>query len=167
MFTQQEQEEINRILADLVDFLKEEFDWGGVFNTSIFGYDDIQDAQIIFSLGQAGTLYADLTVWGQCGNSVLRVRYLAFWNKQSGWELHMVSRLGVSSLATPLYEQQDQAFCDGEKEWEETVQKVADDCKPAVALFFPEGALGAERGLELTSFYVNEKAKEAGVIVVW
>lgn len=166
MFTQQEQEEINRILADPVDFLTEEFDWGGVFNTSIFGYDDIQDDQVILSLGQAGTLYADLTVWGQCGNSVLRVRYLAFWNKQSGWELHMVSRLRVSPSATPLYEQQGQAFCDGEKEWEETVQKAADDCKPAVAYFFPGGTLGAEFDWGLTSFYANEKAKEAGVIVV-
>lgn len=166
MFTQQEQEEFNRILADPIDFLMEEFDWGGVFNTSIFGYDDIQDDQIILSLGQAGTLYADLTVWGQCGNSVSRVHYLAFWNKQSGWELHMVSRLGVSPLATPLYEQQGQAFCDGEKEWEETVQKVSDNCKPAVALYYPGGTLGAESSPESTSFYANEKAKEAGVIVV-
>ena len=166
MFTQWEQEEFNRILADPVDFLTEEFDWGGVFNTSIFGYDDIQDAQVILSLGQAGTLYASLTMWGQCGNSVLRVYYLAFWNKQSGWELHMVSRLGVSLLPTPLYEQKDKAFRDGEKEWEETVQKVADGRKPAVALFFPCGTLGAESGLGLTSFYANEKAKEAGVIVV-
>lgn len=166
MFTQQEQEEINRILADPVDFLTEEFDWGGVFNTSIFGYDDIQDDQIILSLGQAGTLYANLTVWGQCGNSVLRVRYLAFWNKQSGWELHMASRLGVSPLATPLHKQQDQAFRDGEKEWEETMQKAANDRKPTVALYFPGGTLGAESSLELTSFYANEKAKEAGVIAV-
>lgn len=166
MFTQQEQEEFNRILADPEGFLTEEFDCGGVFNTSIFGYDDIQDAQIILSLGQAGTLYASLTVWGQCENSVLRVYYLAFWNKQSGWELHMVSRLGVSPLAAPLCEQQDRAFRDGEKEWEETVQKAADDRKPAVALYYPGGTLGAELGSELTSFYANEKAKEAGVVVV-
>lgn len=166
MFTQQEQEEFNRILADPVDFLMEEFDWGGVFNTSIFGYDDIQDGQIILSLGQAGTLYANLTMWGQCGNSVSRVHYLAFWNKQSGWELHMVSRLGVSPLATPLHKQQDQAFCDCEKEWEETMQKVANGCKPAVALYYPGGTLGAELGSALTSFYANEKAKEAGAIAV-
>lgn len=166
MFTQQEQEEFNRILADPVDFLMEEFDWGGVFNTSIFGYDDIQDAQIIFSLGQAGTLYASLTAWGQCENSVLRVYYLAFWNKQSGWELHMVNRFGVSLLAASLYEQKNQAFCAGEKEWGETVQKAADDCKPAVALYYPGGTLGAEYSPESTSFYANEKAKEAGVIVV-
>lgn len=166
MFTQQEQEEINRILADPIDFLMEEFDWGGVFNTSIFGYDDIQDDQIILSLGQAGALYANLTVWGQCGKRVSRVHYLAFWNKQSGWELSMVSRLAVSPSAAPLYEQQGQAFRDGEKEWEEIVQKVADDCKPAVALYFPGGALGAESSPESTSFYANEKAKEAGVIVV-
>lgn len=166
MFTQQEQEEFNRILADSIDFLMEEFDWGGVFNTSIFGYDDIQDAQIIFSLGQAGTLYASLTVWGQCGKRVSRVHYLAFWNKQSGWELSTVSRLAVSPSATPLCEQQGQAFCDGEKEWEEIVQKVADDCRPAVALYFPGGTLGAESSPESTSFYANEKAKGAGVIVV-
>ena len=166
MFTQQEQEEINRILADPEDFLTEEFDWGGVFNTSIFGYDDIQDAQIILSLGKAGTLYADLTVWGQCGNSVSRVHYLAFWNKQSGWELHMVSRLGVSPIATPLCEQKDKTFRDGEKEWKETLQKAADNCKPTVAYFFPGGTLGAEARPELTGFYANEKAKEAGVIVV-
>lgn len=166
MFTQQEQEEFNRILADPVDFLMEEFDWGGVFNTSIFGYDDVQDAQIILSLGQAGTLYASLTAWGQCGNSVSRAHYLAFWNKQSGWELCMVSRSGVPPLPAPLYEQQDRAFRDGEKEWEETVQKAAGDRKPAVALYFPGGTLGAESDWGLTSFYANEKAKEAGAIVV-
>lgn len=166
MFTQQEQEEFNRILADPIDFLTEEFDWGGVFNTSIFGYDDIQDDQIILSLGQAGTLYANLTVWGQCGKRVSRVHYLAFWYKQSGWELSMVSRLAVSPSATPLYEQQGQAFRDGEKEWEETVQKVANDCKPAVALYYPGDTLGAESSPESTSFYANEKAKEAGAIVV-
>lgn len=166
MFTQQEQEEFNRILADPIDFLMEEFDWGGVFNTSIFGYDDIQDAQIILSLGQAGTLYANLTVWGQCGKRVSRVHYLAFWNKQSGWELSTVSRLGILPRATPLYEQQDKAFHDGEKEWEETMQKAANDRKPAVALYYPGGTLGAELGSGLTSFYANEKAKEAGVIAV-
>lgn len=166
MFTQQEQEEFNRILADPIDFLMEEFDWGGVFNTSIFGYDDIQDAQIILSLGQAGTLYVNLTMWGQCGNSVSRVYYLAFWNKQSGWELHMVNRLEASPSLASLYEQKDKAFRDGEKEWEETVQKAADDCKPAVALYYPGGTLGAESSPELTSFYANEKAKEAGVIAV-
>jgi len=53
-----------------------------------------------------------------------------------------------------------------EKEWEEIVQKVADGCKPAVALYFPGGTLGAESSPESTSFYANEKAKEAGVIVV-
>lgn len=166
MFTQQEQEEFNRILADPVDFLMEEFDWGGVFNTSIFGYDDIQDAQIILSLGQAGILYANLTMWGQCGNSVSRATYLAFWNKQSGWELSMASRSGVPLLAAPLCEQQDKAFHDGEKEWEETVQKAANDYNPTVALFFPGGTLGAESGWGLTSFYANEKAREAGAVVV-
>ena len=166
MFTQQEQEEFNRILADPEDFLTEEFDWGGVFSTSIFGYDDIQDAQIILSLGQAGTLYASLTIWGQCGNSISRVHYLAFWNKQSGWELHMVNRSRILPLAAPLYEQKDKAFRDGEKEWEKTVQKAVNDCKPTVAYFFPGGTLGAESVLGLTSFYANEKAKEAGVIVL-
>lgn len=166
MFTQQEQEEINRILADPEDFLTEEFDWGGVFNTSIFGYDDVQDAQIILSLGQAGTLYASLTMWGQCGNSVSRAHYLAFWNKQSGWELNMVSRSGILPPASPLYEQKDKAFRDGEKEWKEVMQKVADDRKPAIAYFFPAGTLGAELRLGLTGFYANEAAKESGAIVV-
>ena len=45
------------------------------------------------------------------------------------------------------------------------MQKVADDYKPAVALYFPGGTLGAESSPESTSFYANEKAKEAGVIV--
>ena len=78
----------------------------------------------------------------------------------------MVSRLGVSPLATPLYEQQGQAFRDGEKEWEETMQKAANGHKPAVALYYPGGTLGAESSPESTSFYANEKAKEADAIVV-
>ena len=46
------------------------------------------------------------------------------------------------------------------------MQKAANDRKPAVALYFPGGTLGAESSPESTSFYANEKAKEAGVIVV-
>lgn len=166
MFTQQEQEEFNRVLADPVDFLMEELDQGGVFSTSIFNYDDVQGAQIILSLGKAGTLYADLTMRGPCGNNISRVHYLAFWNKHSGWELSLVNRLGLLPSRVPLCEQKDDAFRDGEKEWEEIVQKVADDPKPVIAYYFPHGTLGAESRPELTGFYANETAKESGVIVV-
>lgn len=160
MLTEQEQKEFNKIVADPTGFLLDEFDGGGAFNTSIFDYDDIQDAQIILSLGKAGSLCLDVVVWSQYGGMVSRVYYLAFWHEQSGWELYMVSRGELSPPSTPLELQSARAASDGEREWDAVVREAEKGYRPGVAWYFPRGTFGAESIPHLTGFYANEKAKE-------
>lgn len=167
MFTEKEQEEVNRILADLPDFLEHEFDEGGVFNTSIFNYDDIQSSQALIVLGQAGSLCLDVTVWGKVDGRITRVFYLAFWNEQSGWQLQMLAVSGVSLPFYPVGEQEEKAVRDGKHEWDAAIKEAERERRPVVAWYFPYGTLGAENYPHSTEFYANNKAQEGGHYVVW
>lgn len=162
MLTEQEQKEFNNIVADPTGFLLGEFDHWGAFNTSIFDYRDIQDAQILMSLGQAGSLCAEVVVWAQYHGMISRVFYLAFWREQSGWELYMVNRGELSLSTTPPKLQADRAANDGKHEWDAVVRKLEKDSRPGAAWYFPRGTFGAETLPELTGFHANEKAQEEG-----
>lgn len=162
MLTEQEQKEFNNIVADPTGFLLDEFDHWGAFNTSIFDYRDIQDAQILMSLGQAGSLCADVAVWAQYHGMISRVFYLAFWHEQSGWELYMVNRGELGRPSTPPKLQADRAANDGKHEWDVVVRKLEKDYRPGAAWYFPRGTFGAETLPELTGFYANESAQEGG-----
>lgn len=170
MFTQWEQEEYNRILANPLEFLKEEFQEGGAFYASACTEDDLESGQIILTLGKAGSLCVHLEVWVRYKGLPARASYLAFWHTPIGgansWRISMID---VSEIYAPYaYEGsvEDLVIQDAEERLQKTVTRCEEEKRPTVAWCFPRGALGAESYPELTSFYANEKAKEAGVIVV-
>ena len=78
MYTQQEREEFNRIVKNPLEFLREELDEGGALCTSIFGYDDLENAPILlrFSGGFAPCVHVD--VLGRYGGVVSHASYLVF-----------------------------------------------------------------------------------------
>ena len=47
MYTQQEREEFGRIVKNPLEFLREELGEGGALCSSIFGYDDLENAPIL------------------------------------------------------------------------------------------------------------------------
>jgi len=166
MLTEQEQKEFNNIVADPAGFLLGEFDHWGAFNTSIFDYRDIQDAQILMSLGQAGSLCVDVVVWAQYHGMISRVSYLAFWHEQSGWELYMVNRGELGRPSTPPKLQSDRAANGGKHEWDAVVRELEKDYRPGAAWYFPRGTFGAETQPELTEHYANSAAQEGNTHVL-
>lgn len=102
MYTQQEREEFDRIVKNPLNFLREELDEGGALCTSIFGYDDLENAPILlrFSGGFAPCVYVDIL--GRYGGVVSLASYLVFWKPwQTGVTKWRISQLNLSEIYVP------------------------------------------------------------------
>lgn len=170
MFTEKEQEAFAHAASNPIDFLKEEFQEGGAFCTSIFNTDDLENDHIVirFSGGLAPSVHLD--VWGQYRGVVSHVSYLAFlktlYAKEPWWRISMVD---LSEVYTP-YDYTGTAvtlaYEEAERSWRKAKARVGGDTGDAVAWFFPRGTLGSENQPWLTDYYANSAAQEGNTHVL-
>jgi hypothetical protein len=171
MYTQQEREEFNRIVKNPLDFLKEELDEGGALCTSIFGYDDLENAPILlrFSGGLAPCVHVDIL--GRYGGVVSRASYLAFWRPwQTGVTKWRISQFSLSEIYVPhdyAGTAEDIGTQKMEQRWGKAVMRAESERQCAAVWYFPRGTRAARTYPDAALFHANSKAQAGDSYITW
>ena len=171
MYTQQEREEFDSIVKNPLEFLREELDEGGALCTSIFGYDDFENAPILlrFSGGFAPCVHVDIL--GRYGGVVSHASYLVFWKPwQTGVTKWRFSQFNLSEIYVP-HNYAGTAWDMGIQEmgqgWGEAVMRAESERQCASAWYFPRGTVAARAYPDAALFHANSKAQAGDSYITW
>nr|DAR31533.1 MAG TPA: hypothetical protein [Caudoviricetes sp.] len=171
MYSKEEREEFNRIVKNPLEFLKEELDEGGALCTSIFGYDDLENAPILlrFSGGFAPCVYVD--VLGRYGGVVSHASYLVFWKPwQTGVAKWRFSQFYLSEIYVPhgyAGTAEDIGTQEMEEKWGEAVMWAESERRCASVWYFPRGTRAARTYTDAALFHANSKAQAGDPYITW
>ena len=171
MYTQQEREELNSIVKNPLDFLKEELDEGGALCSSIFAYDGLENTPILVSFigGLAPCVHVDIL--GQYGGDVSRASYLAFWKpRQTGVTKWRISMIDLSKIYTPhnyAGTAWDTGIQEMEQRWGKAVMRAESERQCVAVWYFPRGTRAARTYTDAALFHANSKAQAGDSYITW
>lgn len=171
MYTKEEREEFDRIVKNPLEFLREELDEGGALCSSIFGYDDLENAPILIRFQGGLAPCVHVGILGQYGGVVSRASYLAFYRpRQTGPTKWRISTIDLSEIYTPhnyTGTAWDMGIRKMEELWGRAIMEAEAERSCASVWYFPRGAAAARAYPDAALFHPNSKAQEGEHYVVW